>query len=216
MKNITSIVSKNKDLFNAMVEKYEAQAQELELTLDVDGRFHAPKGGVEFEGFFYIGGQYVPFEHNAPQGSQSKVMIEFNDFNALKDIMNGYATLSHGKTWERDNKTFTYLYFSGYRSFEVVQAIESYYADKAKSLVTGTAPMGKTQVVAKVLNLRVEMGAYGPQTKMLVEFEDGAKAFGTAPKGDYAVGDRITFKAEFERKDQAFSFFKRPSLVAGA
>ena len=198
-----------------MVEKCEAQAKELDLTLDVDGRYHAPKGVTFFEVTFYVGGQYVPFEFNFPQGSKSKVMIELSDLDVLKSIMKGYADLSHGKTWERDGKTFAYLYFAGYRSFEVVEAIEEYYANKPKISV-GQAPEGKTQVTGKVLSFKAERTDYGVQTKMLVEFENGSKAYGSAPKGDYNKGDKILFKADFIRKENGFSFFKRPMLIAVA
>lgn len=211
--SILSVSSKNKDLFDFMVKQYEAQAQALDLIKDVDGRFHAPKGGIEFEGLFYIGGQFVPFDYNAPQGSRSKAIIEANDFENIKNSLVGCSEISHGKTWQRDNKTFTYIYFSAFRAFEIVDAINLHYKNKPQELKKGNSPEGKMKVTCLVINLSVELGFYGPIAKMLVEFEDGSRAFGTAPKGKYSVGDKITFKADFEKKDDSFSFFKRPTII---
>jgi hypothetical protein len=190
-------------------------SEKLNMTIDSQGRYHAPAGGCTFEGIHYLGGEYLPFEDSVLEVKPSKALIQFNDFESFKSVLKDYAP-SHGKTWEKNSVTFCYIYFSGYESGKIAKAIESYYAnktvDEVKKIV-GQSPEGKVEVTGTVLKLSFVDSRYGYATKMLVELENGSRVFGTAPQGDFGQGDKIVFKADFSVKEHGFSFFKRPKLL---
>ena len=208
----------------AMIDRLIKQAQELDATEDANGRFHAPTGGCFFEGKFYVGGEYLPFSlsgaisQNFPSNN-GKALIELNDFAMFQNLLKDYSDVSHGKTWERNGKTFCYIYFNGIQPSKMVRAIEKFYTDKQAQepkKVVGKSPEGKVEVVGTVLAFKSVEGFYGYTTKMLVELENGSKVFGTAPKGDYGQGDKIVFKGDFSVKEHGFSFFKRPKFMGKA
>lgn len=203
---------------NALIDALRKQAKELNATEDAQGRFHAPSGGCFFDGTFYVGGEYLPFSYSGslPKTHNGKALIEFNDFNMFKVWLKDYSDISHGKTWERDGKTFCYIYFNGIQPSKMTMAIEKYYADKApkkEEKIIGESPSGKMEIIGKVLGFKEIESYYGYSLKMLVELDNGSKVFGTAPKGEYGQGDKIAFKADFSVKEHGFSFFKRPKFI---
>ena len=215
---ITNTVNEIQAQRQAIIDRLEKQARELNATEDANGRFHAPTGGCWFEGKFYVGGEYLPFSlyGSLPPRNNGKALIEFKDFELFKTWLKDYSSVEHGRTWERNDTTFCYIYFNGIQPSKMVKAIEKYYADKAPKQVEkviGESPSGKVEMVAKVLGFKEVESMYGYTYKMLVEFENNSKAFGTAPKGDYSKGDKIVFKADFSVKEHGFSFFKRPRFI---
>lgn len=86
------------------------------------------------------------------------------------------------------------------------------------------APSGKTVADVTVVKVEDRQGHYGAQTKMLVEHEDGWRAWMTAPAAlerdepydrDALRGVRIRVEANLEPSDDdpSFAFGKRPKIV---
>lgn len=87
-------------------------------------------------------------------------------------------------------------------------------AEQIQAEPVGEAPQGRCQVVGTVLALKETETTWGYSLKMMVKLQDGARVYGTVPssiRADVARGDRVEFTAQFDRKEQDFAFFSRPS-----
>ena len=76
-------------------------------------------------------------------------------------------------------------------------------------------PEGKVEIAGVVLKATVHENDFGQRLVITVLDDRGFKVWGTNPKGQYGVGDRLTFTAEVTqaRDDKHFGYFKRPSKV---
>lgn len=76
---------------------------------------------------------------------------------------------------------------------------------------------GTRDVAGTVLHVKCVDGVWGTQIKMLVHLDGDQKVWGTVPRALCGAkdlrGQRVTFRASFERSDDdaAFGFFKRPT-----
>lgn len=198
----------------AKIEAHRALALELNATEDKNGRYHAPKGGTWYDGKFYVGGEYLPFEDSFRKPISAKAKINYKDFYEIKNLV---KNAEHGKVWEQNGEKFCYIYFSCYRSKTIADFITKYYQEvkekkeAERKANIGESPSGKIEVIAKILSFKLDY--YYGGTKMLVEFSNGSRAFGTKPKGNFYKGDTIKFKADFQIKEKGFSFFKRPKFL---
>jgi hypothetical protein len=78
-------------------------------------------------------------------------------------------------------------------------------------------PVGRVDIVGKVLSTKGVDSAYGYVVKMLVQSDAGWKVWGTMPRSlDAQIGDRVTFKASITQSDDdpVFGFFSRPTNAA--
>ena len=77
-------------------------------------------------------------------------------------------------------------------------------------------PTGRVQLEGVILSLKEQEGAYGRQTKMLVQVDTPAgrfRVFGTRPSVAVVPvkGSRIRFNATVQPKEPGFGFFSRPT-----
>lgn len=101
--------------------------------------------------------------------------------------------------------------------------IEQAQARLAEPQPTELAPEGKVTVRGKIISTKVVNTLYGNQTKMLVKLDNGNKVYGTMPnsiesaiwKNDIEdfnpVGVTVEFSATFNRNEDHFSFYSRPT-----
>ena len=87
---------------------------------------------------------------------------------------------------------------------------------------TSLAPEDRQTVQGEILSVKFNQGAYA-QTKMLVKLDDGNKVYGTMPESiESAIwpndhdevnpkGVRVEFTATFERNEDHFSFYRKPT-----
>jgi len=71
---------------------------------------------------------------------------------------------------------------------------------------------GRIQITGEVLTVKEYYSHYhrGTDLKVLVRDDRGFKVFGTMPV-NCERGDRITFRAEVQKKEEYFGYFKRPT-----
>jgi hypothetical protein len=107
---------------------------------------------------------------------------------------------------------------------KLVNEIDQRYVQDAKKQaeIDAAAPVpevpGRVVITAKVLSLKSVTSQYGTTWKMLVQHEDGWKAWGSVPLpvlADIKIGDQVEFTASLKASDTdaKFGFFSRPKKL---
>lgn len=194
---------------------------DMPVTIDANGRLHAPCSGYQSEcGHVYNKGQFIPVEGSEYQGTErNKVRVSGKDFIAALQA-DAELSRSLGTTWVNNNGTLqANLYLEIAKGEEelvlaVVRDIESNYTQEVAEHTLD----GKVAVTGEVVGLWTRQSEYGTQFGFTVMVESGAVYKGTLPKSaaDADEGDTITFTATFT---EGSAYFKRPSkakLAKGA
>ena len=220
--------------------------QGLEPVVAIDGRLHAPCDGYKWwdsaHGVecVYAGGQYLPvsdclIDSNPSVNKRIPVPeVIYQQMEASGKFLDGYRFA--GKAWidKVSRVENRYLYFFG----------EGWYLDTLQKIIykvwdnaspeelgrlpeevkppKGEAPVGHSVVVGTVMKIKCQEGMYGSQLKMLMELENLATVWGTAPSKMWKLlddadprGHKFQFEADFSKAegDGTHSFFSSPKQV---
>ena len=186
---------------------------DIPVTVDGNGRLHAPCSGYESEcGHVYEKGQFIPVEGSEYQGTdRNKIRVSGKDF--IADLQaDAELKNSLGATWvNNDGTQQANLYLDIAKGEEelviaVVRDIESKYT---KEVAAHTLD-GKEVVSGTIMGFWSRQSEYGVQSGFTVMLDSGAVYKGTLPKtaSDADDGDSITFTATFA---EGSAYFKRPS-----
>lgn len=228
-----SQVIANTVILNAITESFKSQREHnerlveqftkllmeangnIEPTVDVDGRLHAPLDGYQSEcGHVFRKGQYIPMKTDQYSGTERlKVRVRGEQFiNSLK--ADDAFSDNLGSTWIDANSVMTCnLYISGIaHGFtksveEAVKRVQDSYNIEIKEHTLD----GKVAVTGKVIGFWQKHSEYGVQEGFNVTLDnDGATYSGTLPKAlwESKEGDTVSFTANFS---EGSKYFKRPS-----
>lgn len=227
MNNVLSALTASFDAFNASYAKrYTDYIEEnyKGVTVDVDGRLHAPYDGYERNGKYYRKGEFV--EMNLDDSDlpikgrfKGKVKINHDLFEGIKDLItnNGYGECSCGKTWDQDGQNVCYLYFDVFFKsvISIIKKEASFNAVKEEPVFLDE---GKLTVTAKLVKVETNVfhNKYNTSVREVATFvtDNGAILKGTLPKAleDVEMGTMVEFTATFERS-KFCNVYKRPSKV---
>ena len=192
---------------------------EMEPTLDADGRFHAPCDGYVYpvdiygETRTFAAGSYLPefnFDEDGewipPSGrtvltETPRVKLPASVIVELAELLDGVPTsIKNGKVWEANEPTaYAYIYGSsktlthGIHDIVAQWSQEYYGEEKQRQIDTGELkPVieGRGPITGTVLGVKVEDDFYGRTYKMLIEDDRKFKLWGTIPTAIWeAVND---------------------------
>lgn len=100
---------------------------------------------------------------------------------------------------------------------EFMQKREDYLArrvqETAKLASAAELVEGRQHIEGTILSIKYVESVYGTTQKMLVQLDDGNKVFGSVPASihDVEKGDRVSFDATIQPKEDHFAFYSRPA-----
>lgn len=219
-------------VLNAAFDKFEEnyskrfndhiEANYKGVTVDVNGRLHAPYDGYQVNAKSYHKGEFIDMETNddifSEKGTfKGKVKINVDDFDTIATIIDSrsYGEASKGKSWNENGVEVCYIYL-----IVTFKSVISIIEKVVKNTIEEKEPVfvedGKQTIVVKLVKIETNYfhNKYYTSSQNVATFvtEDGAIVKGTLPKSveDAEEGSIIEFTATFTKK-QFCSIYKRPS-----
>ena len=229
-------LSKYQALQERIMMAFESANQGKAVTIDCNGRFHAPCDGylAPDSDQVYAGGQYIPMpntDETMQRGStlySAKIMIIADDQDVIREYAKENFDIGFGKAWTQAGSNVCYAYIKGYSKTimsainsaeQAVKALRKEETIKYNAATKKPLESGRYSVTGKVVKTFVSAYDNGYQItythKMVVELEGGQVVTGTIPKKlDAAEGEIVSFKATFEanKEDPTTGKFSRPAV----
>lgn len=195
-----------------------------DVTVDINGRLHAPYDGYTVNAKHYRKGEFIDMEINdgdlpVKDYFKGKIKILVKDFDIIKEIIEkrSYGYCKKGQSWTDTNgNEICYLYLEVFFKSHI-----SIVEDAVKNSIPETKIVfveeGKHSIVAKLIKIETKFYQITnnlANTSFVGVFvtEAGAIVRGTLAKAieNAEIGDLVEFTATFENKTSC-SVFKRPS-----
>lgn len=229
-------LAKYQALQDRIMSAFESANQGKPVTIDCNGRFHAPCDGYlsAYCDQVYAAGQFIPMpntDETMQRGStlyNAKIMIAADDQDAIREYARENFDVGFGKAWNQAGSSVCYAYIKGFSKTimtainsaeQAVKALRKEETIKYNQETKETLKDGRYNVTGKVIRIFASAYDNGYQItytqKMVVELEDGQIVTGTIPKKmDAVVGEIVTFKATFEanKEDPTSGKFSRPII----
>ena len=229
-------LAKYQALQDRIMAAFESANQGKPVTIDCNGRFHAPCDGYQsaYCDQVYAAGQFIPMPYSdeiMQRGStlySAKIMIAADDQEVIREYARENFEVSFGRAWQQAGSNVCYAYIKDF-SKTIMNAINS--AEQAVKALRKEETIkynqenkealkeGRYIVTGKVIKIFTSVYDNGYQItytqKMIVELEGGQMVTGTIPKKlEAAEGEIVTFKATFEtdKEDQTRGKFSRPTI----
>lgn len=134
---ISSIeIALNEAMSNAMKRMMDLVGEDqMEPTIDRNGRLHAPCDNYVFDDRSYTAGQYLHDpDINGSSNKKTKIMVSISSLNEIKALLEKYGCeASSGKSWIKDNNEFCYLYIQG--AARIINILNKMVPESGKTLV---------------------------------------------------------------------------------
>ena len=229
-------LAKYQALQDRIMAAFETANQGKPVTIDCNGRFHAPCDGYQsaYCDQVYAGGQYIPMpntEETMQRGStlySAKILIIADDQDAIREYARDNFDVGFGKAWNQAGSNVCYAYIKDYSKTimnainsaeQAVKALRKEETIKYNQETKETLKDGRYSVTGKVIRTFASAFDNGYQItytqKMIVELDGGQIVTGTIPKKlDAVVGEIVSFKATFEasKEDPTTGKFTRPTV----